>query len=42
MRNTQGDPPKGNVIFRRFRRLKNGKILDAWDYGHKAWPILIK
>lgn len=27
------------VIFRRFRTLKNGKVLDAHEYGLKAWPI---
>jgi len=31
--------PKGDVIFRRFRRGKNGKVYDAWQYGVKAWPI---
>lgn len=36
------EPPKGNFIFRRFRRLRNGKVLDAWDYGHAAWPIPIR
>lgn len=33
---------KTGCIFRRFRRLKNGKVLDAWDYGLQAWPIPIK
>lgn len=32
---------RGPVIYRRFRRLKNGKVLDAHAYGHKAWPIYI-
>lgn len=27
------------VIFRRYRTLKNGKVLDAHEYGLKAWPI---
>lgn len=27
------------VIFGRFITLKNGRVLDAHDYGHKAWPI---
>jgi hypothetical protein len=30
---------QGPTIFRRYRRLKNGKVLDAHAYGHKAWPI---
>lgn len=30
------------LIFRRFRRdPKSGKLLDAWKYGKKAWPIKI-
>ena len=37
-----GCTKKAGCIFRRFRRLKNGKLLDAWDYGLKAWPIPIK
>ena len=34
-------PPKKlrSVIFRRYRRLPNGTVLDAYDYGLKAWPI---
>lgn len=33
-------PPKPRErIFRRFITLKNGRVLDALDYGHKAWPI---
>jgi len=32
-------PASKRIIFRRFRKLKNGRILDAWDYGLKAWPI---
>lgn len=37
-------PPKypKNVIFRRYRRLPNGTVLDAFDYGLKAWPIHLK
>jgi hypothetical protein len=27
------------VIFRRYRTLPNGKVLDAHAYGLKAWPI---
>jgi hypothetical protein len=31
-------PPKKprNVIFRRYRKLPNGTVLDAFDYGLKA------
>ncbi len=31
-----------NVIFRRYRKLPNGRVLDAFDYGLKAWPMHIK
>ncbi|AEV37581.1 hypothetical protein PSE_3073 [Pseudovibrio sp. FO-BEG1] len=35
--------PKGNFIYRRFRRVKNSdRLLDAHDYGYEAWPIPIK
>ncbi len=27
------------LVFRRFRRGKDGKVLDAHAYGLKAWPI---
>ncbi len=30
---------KKKVIFRRYRTLPDGTILDAWKYGIKAWPI---
>ncbi|WP_257164716.1 hypothetical protein [Bradyrhizobium sp. SRS-191] len=30
-----------NVIFRRYRKLPNGTVLDAHDYGLKAWPIYL-
>jgi len=30
------------VIFRRYRRGKNGERLDARDYGLQAWPIRLK
>ena len=30
------------VIFRRYRRLPNGTVLDAHDYGLKAWPMHMK
>jgi len=29
------------VIFRRYRTLPNGKVLDAHEYGLKAWPIRV-
>jgi len=32
----------GNVIFRRYRRTRNGKVLDAHEYGIEAWPIRIR
>lgn len=25
--------------FRRYIKLRNGRVLDAHDYGHTAWPI---
>lgn len=25
--------------FARFFTSRAGKVFDAWDYGHKAWPI---
>ena len=31
-----------HLIFRRYRRLKNGRVLDAYDYGLIAWPIWVK
>ena len=30
------------VIYRRYKTLPNGTVLDAYEYGHKAWPIIIK
>lgn len=48
---SQGKSPKaksvepsgqGSVTFRRFITLRNGKVLDAHDYGHAAWPIGLK
>jgi hypothetical protein len=30
--------PQG-VSFRRYRTLPNGKVLDAHEYGYKAWPF---
>lgn len=29
------------VIFRRYRRTKDGRQLDAFKYGLKAWPIKV-
>jgi hypothetical protein len=38
--------PKANqnatIVFRRFRRLRNGTVLDAWKYGYRGWPIRIR
>ena len=34
--------PKGECVFRRFIKTRNGKVLDAWEYGYEAWPIRIK
>lgn len=31
-----------DVIFRRFRRTKSGKVLDAYAYGLKGWPIKVR
>jgi len=39
---TRHDSPGEVIIFRRFRRGPGGKVLDAWKYGIKAWPIRIK
>lgn len=36
-----GPVPRSGVIFRRFRKVRGGKILDAHDYGYEAWPIPI-
>lgn len=30
------------TIYRRFRKTRDGKVLDAHAYGLKAWPIRIK
>lgn len=37
-----GDDRSEVVIFRRFRRTRDGQWLDAHSYGLKAWPIRIK
>ena len=35
-------PPGKKWIFSRFRRVKNSeRLLDAWEYGYKAWPMLV-
>lgn len=35
--------PDGYVlIFRRYRRDRSGKVLDARAYGLRAWPIRIR
>ncbi len=35
--------PEGyHLIFRPYRRLKDGTILWAKAYGIRAWPILVK
>ena len=31
-----------DVIFRRYRRTKDGQLLDARDYGYWAWRIPIR
>jgi hypothetical protein len=31
----------GGVIFRRYRRVRGGRVLDAQQYGLRAWPIRI-
>ena len=36
-------PPGMKWIFTRFRRVRNSnKVLDAWDYGYQAWPLLVR
>jgi hypothetical protein len=35
------EKPRFNVIFRRYRRTRDGRVLDARQYGIKAWPIKI-
>lgn len=39
---TRQDTPGEILIFRRFRRGRNGKLYDAWQYGLKGWPIRIR
>lgn len=33
--------PKAGFVFRRYRKVRGGRILDAHDYGYKAWAIPI-
>lgn len=44
MRNGSAGPPgpNGRFIFRRYRRTRNGRVLDAHDYGYKAWKIPLR
>ncbi|WP_293318684.1 hypothetical protein [Phenylobacterium sp.] len=35
-------PPKNGVIFRRYRKVRGGRVLDAHDYGYEAWPIPLR
>ena len=30
---------KGQTVLRRFFTSRSGKKIDAWDYGHRCWPI---
>jgi len=30
------------LIFRRFKKMKDGSILDAHNYGLRAWPMWFK
>jgi len=30
------------VIFRRYRRLPDGTMLDAHKYGYRVWPIKVR
>ena len=39
---TYKDKPGYKLIFRRFRTLPSGAVLDAGRYGLKAWPIWVK
>ncbi len=43
-KDTSSEIPEGyELIFRRWRLDKqSGKWLDARQYGHKAWPMLVK
>lgn len=42
MATATSSPEEGRrVIFRRYRKLPNGRILDARAYGKKAWKIVL-
>ncbi len=30
------------LIFRRYKKMKDGSVLDANDYGLRAWPMWVK
>jgi len=30
------------LIFRRYKKMKDGSVLDAYNYGLKAWPMWVK
>lgn len=39
-----GPPPRGyKWVFCRYRRVRNSdRVLDAHDYGYKAWAFLVR
>lgn len=39
MADKRNKPDATPVVFRRYITIK-GRVLDAHDYGHKAWPII--
>jgi hypothetical protein len=39
MRKTKRRVAKSGIAYRRFVTLRNGRVLDAHAYGHRAWPI---
>ena len=42
MTSSKSKRPGYHLIFRRYRTLPNGTVLDVYDYGLKAWPIWVK
>ena len=34
--------PDYELIFRRYKTLPSGEVLDAYQYGFKAWPMWVK
>jgi hypothetical protein len=30
------------LIFRRYKKMKDGSVLDAYNYGLRAWPMWVK